>query len=56
VRFHYVVIYLLAKYVRGEACPGSDASELRWVTREESDSLDMHPLAREAMQQGFETL
>ena len=54
IRFHYVVIYLLAQYVRGKARPNSDASEVRWVTREELSILDMHPLARQTAQQAFE--
>jgi len=54
IRFHYVVIYLLARYVSGEAHPYSDALEVRWATREELDTLDMHPLARKTTQQAFE--
>jgi 8-oxo-dGTP diphosphatase len=53
VRFHYVVIYLLARYVGGEARPASDGLEVRWVTVEELDVLDMHPLARQAVQGAF---
>ena len=57
VRFHYVIIYLLARYVSGMARPNSDASELRWATQAELDQshpLDMHPLARQALQRSFE--
>jgi ADP-ribose pyrophosphatase YjhB (NUDIX family) len=53
VWFHYVVIYLLARYVGGEARPGSDALAVRWATVEELDALDMHPLARQAVQRAF---
>ena len=53
VRFHYVVIYLLARCVDGEARPGSDGLEVRWATVEELDALDMHPLARQAVQRAF---
>ena len=53
VRFHYVVIYLLARHVSGEARPGPDALEVRWATVEELDVLDMHPLARRAVQRAF---
>ncbi|MCU0558889.1 MAG: NUDIX hydrolase [Desulfobacterales bacterium] len=31
VRFHYVVIDLLADYVEGSPRPGGDAAEARWV-------------------------
>lgn len=54
VRFHYVLIYLLAQYVSGTARPDSDASEVRWVERQELDLLDMHPQARQTVQQMFE--
>ena len=57
IRFHYVIIYLLARYVSGMARPNSDASELRWATQAELDQshpLDMHPLARQALQCAFE--
>jgi 8-oxo-dGTP diphosphatase len=54
IRFHYVVIYLTARYSSGRARPGSDTSEVRWVPRAELDGLDMHPLARKALQRAFE--
>jgi 8-oxo-dGTP diphosphatase len=53
IRFHYVVIHLLARYVSGDVHPDSDASEVRWATCEELDTLDMHPLARKMVQQAF---
>ena len=54
IRFHYIVIDLLARYVSGEVHPNSDALEVLWATREELDTLDMHPLARKTTQQAFE--
>jgi ADP-ribose pyrophosphatase len=54
IRFHYVVIYLLACYVSGEVHPNSDALDAVWATREELDILDMHPGARKTIQQAFE--
>ena len=54
IRFHYVVIYLIAHHVSGRARPGSDASEVRWATRAELEGFDMHPLARKALQRAFE--
>jgi ADP-ribose pyrophosphatase len=53
IRFHYIVIYLLAQYLDGEARPGSDASEVRWIASEDLGTLNMHPLARQAVQQAF---
>ena len=54
VRFHYVLIYLLARYVSGEARPASDALDVRWVRREELHALDIHPIGREILLQAFE--
>jgi ADP-ribose pyrophosphatase YjhB (NUDIX family) len=54
VRFHYVVIHLQARHVSGEARPNSDASAVRWTKRDELDTLDMHPLARRAVQRAFQ--
>lgn len=50
VHFHYIVVYLLAHYLTGEAQAGSDASELRWATLNELNALDMHPRVRKVVQ------
>jgi ADP-ribose pyrophosphatase len=39
IRFHYVIIDLVADYVSGEPCPGDDASEARWVSPDELTRL-----------------
>jgi 8-oxo-dGTP diphosphatase len=54
VWFHYVPIYILARYVSGEARPDSDALEVRWVKREELDSLDINPIACERINRAFD--
>jgi 8-oxo-dGTP diphosphatase len=53
IRYHYVVIYLLARYVSGEARASSDAAAVRWVTREELHGLDMVPVAHQTVQRAF---
>jgi ADP-ribose pyrophosphatase YjhB (NUDIX family) len=53
VRFHYVVIYLLAQYVGGEAHPRSDAVDVRWATPEDIGSLEMHPTVRGLLFRAF---
>ena len=53
IRFHYVVIYSLARHLSGEVHPQSDALEVRWAAREELDALDMHPLVRETVRRAF---
>lgn len=54
IRFHHVATYLLARYVSGEVHPGSDALEVRWVTREELDKIDMNPVVKKNMKRAFE--
>ncbi len=54
IKFHYVIIYLLARYVSGEVRPGSDASDIRWTTCQELNALEMTPVVRKNMQQAFE--
>jgi ADP-ribose pyrophosphatase len=39
VRFHYVIVDLLADYVSGRPTARDDASEARWVGAEELDAL-----------------
>ena len=42
VRFHYVIVDLLADYVSGELHPGDDAREARWVTPGDLRELPVH--------------
>jgi len=56
IRFHYVVTYLLSRYLGGEVRPDSDALALHWATREELDTLDMNPVVRENMKKAFDML
>jgi len=46
IRYHFVLIDLLARYISGEAKAQSDAEECRWVTTEELVELDMNPQLR----------
>ena len=39
VQFHYVIVDLAADYVKGTACPGDDADEVRWVSRDDLNTL-----------------
>lgn len=38
-RFHYVIVDLIAEYVKGELSPSDDASEARWVSSQELERL-----------------
>ncbi len=55
VRFHYVVIYVLARYLAGGGRAASDAEALQWATRERLTELDMHPVARSVAQRALDT-
>ena len=54
IQFHYVVTYLLARYKSGELRPSSDALDVRWVTPEEMNKLEMNPVIRGIMLRAFE--
>lgn len=41
IRYHYVLIDLLATYVRGELMAGSDIEDARWVSEEELTTFDL---------------
>jgi mutator protein MutT len=41
VRFHYVIVDYVARWLSGEPEPSEEASEVRWVRPEELDALDM---------------
>jgi len=41
IRYHYVLIDLLARHVSGEPKAGTDALEARWVKRAEFNQLDV---------------
>jgi ADP-ribose pyrophosphatase YjhB (NUDIX family) len=47
VRLHYLVNYVRARYVSGEARALSDAADVRWVTASDLPTLTMHPFARQ---------
>ncbi|MEJ2158176.1 MAG: NUDIX hydrolase [Desulfobacteraceae bacterium] len=41
IRFHYVIVDLLAEYVKGELRPGDDAADARWVAADELPALNV---------------
>ena len=47
IRFHYVIVDLLADYVSGKPNAGSDACEARWVTPRELEELPVSRITRE---------
>ena len=55
IKFHYVIIYLLARYLGGEPTPGSDALAVCWASYRELDNLNMIPVIRKNIKQAFDT-
>ena len=49
IKYHFVIIDLLARYVSGKIRAQSDAEECRWVTPGEITKLDLTPLLREML-------
>lgn len=52
LRFHYVVIDYLARYLSGEPQAADDADDARWVDVAALDGLPMHPDTRAIIRQG----
>lgn len=50
VKYHFVIIDLLARYVSGEIKAETDAEECRWVTPQELVELDLTPMLREMLE------
>jgi ADP-ribose pyrophosphatase len=54
VRFHYVIVDLLAEYLAGSPRAGDDAAEARWVAAEELPGLPVGESTRRLLVQlGF---
>jgi ADP-ribose pyrophosphatase len=51
IRFHYVIVDLLAVYVSGELQPGDDAHEARWVTPDELEELPVNQTTLEVLEE-----
>jgi len=50
VSYHFVLIYLLARYKAGEIKAQSDAEDIGWFTIPEIAELDMHPLLQSLLE------
>jgi 8-oxo-dGTP diphosphatase len=53
VRFHYVIIDLLADYVEGYPRAGGDAADARWVSAEALGELTLSPKTRDLLLRRF---
>ena len=54
IRFHYVIVDLLADYISGQPNPASDACDARWIARHELDELALSTNTRKFLRQEIE--
>jgi len=53
IRFHYVIVDLLAEYVEGEPRAGDDAAQVRWVSAGELERLPLNATSRRLLRERF---
>jgi ADP-ribose pyrophosphatase len=53
IRFHYVIIDLLADYIGGDIRSGDDAREARWISAAELQRLHISPPTLSLLQNRF---
>jgi len=51
IRFHYVIVDLLADYISGKPNPGSDACDARWIAHPELDELALSTNTRKFLKE-----
>jgi len=56
VQYHYVLIDFLCRAVGGELLAASDATEVRWFTREDLPALNLAEDTLDVIKKGFEKL
>ena len=54
VQYHYVLVDFLCRRIAGEARPGADAVELRWITLPELESFPISDSAGAVLRKGFD--
>jgi 8-oxo-dGTP diphosphatase len=53
IRYHYILIDLLAGHRRGDPIASSDAMEVRWVVEEELDQLELSQATHRVIRKGL---
>jgi len=53
IRYHYILIDLLAEHRRGDPIASSDAAEVRWVLEKELDQLKLSPATSRVIRKGL---
>jgi ADP-ribose pyrophosphatase len=54
VRYHYVVVDVLASWLGGEPTARDDALDARWLGREALGQADLNPVTRDLLQRLFD--
>lgn len=54
VKYHYILIDYLAKYVGGELKPQSDVIDAAWFSRNELNQLDIPEVTQNVLEKAFE--
>jgi len=54
VKYHYVLIEYLAKYLGGEVQAQSDVMEAGWFARKELDALDLPEVTRKVIEKAYD--
>ncbi len=53
IRFHYVIVDLIAEYIRGEPLAGDDAAAARWIPADELSTLKVSSKTRRLLTAQF---
>ena len=53
VKYHYILIDYLAKYIGGELKPQSDVADAAWFSQDEINELDIPEVTREVLEKSF---
>ena len=51
IRFHYVIVDLMADYISGELKANDDASDARWTSFEELEQIALSPSTRDLLKE-----
>jgi len=53
VKYHYILIDYLAKYIGGELKPQSDVVDAAWFSQDEINNLDIPEVTRNVLEKAF---
>jgi 8-oxo-dGTP diphosphatase len=54
IRYHYILIDLLAEHCRGDPIASSDAAEVSWALEKELDQLELSQATRRVIRKGLQ--